>query len=71
MSEVALLKKAVPGLEAEEAKLAVEISEQLMGLPNILDECVPDGEDEYENELIKELGKNRLLISRRVIMLNW
>ena len=57
MSEVALLKKAVPELEAEEAKLAAEISEQLMGLPNILDECVPDGEDEDENELIKEVGQ--------------
>ena len=46
MSEVALLKKAVPELEAEEAKIAAEISSQLMGLPNILDERVPDGEDE-------------------------
>lgn len=57
MSEVALLKKAVPELEAEEAKMAAEISDHLMGLPNILDERVPDGEDEDENELIKEIGK--------------
>ena len=57
MSEVALLKKAVPEIEAEEAKIAVEISSQLMGLPNILDERVPDGEDEDENELIKVVGQ--------------
>ncbi len=57
MSEVALLKKVVPELEAEEAKLAAEISEQLMGLPNILDQSVPDGEDEDENELIREVGQ--------------
>ena len=57
MSEVALLKKAVPELEAEEAKIAAEISSQLMGLPNILDERVPDGEDEDENELIKVVGQ--------------
>jgi seryl-tRNA synthetase len=57
MSEVALLKKSVPELEAEESKLAAEISEQLMGLPNILDSRVPDGEDENENELLKEVGQ--------------
>ena len=57
MSEVALLKKVVPELEAEEAKLAAEILDHLMGLPNILDERVPDGEDEDENELIKEVGQ--------------
>ena len=57
MSEVALLKKAVPELEAEEAKIAAEISSKLMGLPNILDERVPDGEDEDENELIKVVGQ--------------
>ena len=56
MSEVALLKKSVSKLESEEAKLSAEISEKLMGLPNILDERVPDGEDEDENELIREVG---------------
>ena len=57
LSEAALLKKAVPELETEEAKIAAEISSQLMGLPNILDERVPDGEDEDENELIKVVGQ--------------
>jgi seryl-tRNA synthetase len=57
LSEVAELKKSVPGLEEKEAKLAVEILDRLMGLPNLLDERVPYGKNEDENELIREVGE--------------
>ena len=46
----------MPALEAEEAELAAQITDQLISLPNILDAVVPDGEDEDENELVRTSG---------------
>jgi len=56
IAEVAELKQSIPLLEAEQASFETQISEQLMSLPNILDRCVPDGVDENENELVREVG---------------
>lgn len=56
MAEVAALKQSVPALEAEEAAVAAQIHDQLISLPNILDERVPEGEDEDQNELVREVG---------------
>ena len=56
MAEVAELKQSVPALEAEEAALAAQLTEQLISLPNILDAAVPDGEDEDQNELVRDVG---------------
>ena len=56
MAEVAELKQSIPALETEEAALAAQITEQLISLPNILDAAVPDGEDEDQNELVREVG---------------
>jgi len=56
MAEVADLKQSVPALEAEEAELAAQITDQLISLPNILDAVVPDGEDEDQNELVRTSG---------------
>lgn len=56
MAEVAELKQTIPVLEKQEGELAEQITNQLMELPNILDAVVPDGENENQNRLIKEVG---------------
>ena len=56
MAEVAELKQSMPTLEAEDTKLEQELNSQLMGMPNILEELVPDGADENDNELLRVVG---------------
>ena len=46
-------------MEAGAARLSIlqtEISDFLMGIPNLPDESVPTGKDETENKEIKTLG---------------
>ena len=57
MAEVADIKATAPEKEAEEAQLAEALNAHLMGLPNILDESVPQGDDEEDNALIRTVGE--------------
>lgn len=57
LAEVAALKEAIPALEAQEAELSQAINTHLFSIPNILDDIVPDGEDEDENELLRSVGE--------------
>ncbi|MGC6517942.1 MAG: serine--tRNA ligase [Candidatus Puniceispirillaceae bacterium] len=56
MAEVAAIKAQTPQKEAEEAALAQELTDHLMSLPNILDDSVPQGDDEDDNALIRVVG---------------
>lgn len=56
IDEVAQIKAQAPEKEAEEAELAAQLNTHLMSLPNILDESVPQGSDEDDNALMREVG---------------
>lgn len=56
MEEVAGIKTRMATIEAEEKSLADAITDHLMGLPNILDDAVPDGADENDNVLVRSHG---------------
>jgi seryl-tRNA synthetase len=56
MAEVTAMKDTMAEMEERERKLGEELSSILMGLPNILDENVPDGADEDSNQLIRSVG---------------
>jgi seryl-tRNA synthetase len=56
MAEVADLKQSIPALEAEDARLEQALTSHLMGLPNILEDFVPEGVDEVDNELLRVVG---------------
>ncbi|MEL0206098.1 MAG: serine--tRNA ligase [Alphaproteobacteria bacterium] len=51
------IKKQMPELEAREGELATQLDGMLLELPNILDNSVPDGADEDDNELIRSWGE--------------
>ncbi len=55
--EAAELGEGIAKLEAEMAALDEEVNSVLLGLPNVLDEAVPDGADETANLLIREWGR--------------
>ena len=57
IDEVAAIKAATPTKEAEEAELAGKLHEHLISIPNLLDESVPQGEDEEDNEFIRAVGE--------------
>ena len=57
LAEVAAIKEEIPALEAREAELDAQIHTHLISIPNILDVRVPDGADEAENELIRNVGE--------------
>ena len=57
MAEMAEIKEQMPTLEADEAVLAEQITAHLIGLPNILDDIVPDGADEEDNQLLRSWGE--------------
>ena len=57
MAEVAALKEALPGYEAEEARLGVELDTALAALPNLPAADVPDGADEDANQLVDRWGE--------------
>ncbi|MDB2325075.1 serine--tRNA ligase [Alphaproteobacteria bacterium] len=56
IAEVNEIKVQMPAVESEEADLAMQLDIWLMELPNLLDDAVPDGADEDENELIRTHG---------------
>ena len=57
MAEMAEIKEQMPALDAEEAALAEQITNHLISLPNILDDAVPDGADEEDNQLLRSWGE--------------
>ncbi|XDZ66874.1 serine--tRNA ligase [Alphaproteobacteria bacterium LSUCC0684] len=57
MAEVAAMKDSMGQMEERERQLAEDLGALLMGLPNILDEKVPDGADEVENQLVRSVGE--------------
>ena len=57
IDEVANIKASTPEKEAEEAAIASQLHEHLISIPNLLDESVPQGEDEDDNELIRLVGE--------------
>ena len=57
IAEVNDIKKQMPELEAREGELATQLDGMLFELPNILDNSVPDGADEDDNELIRSWGE--------------
>ena len=56
IAEVNDIKTKMPALETEEASLAKNLESRLLELPNLLDESVPDGDDEDQNQLIRTIG---------------
>jgi len=56
MAEVSAMKTSMAEMEERERHLGDELSNILMGLPNILDDNVPDGADEEANHLIRTVG---------------
>ncbi|MBO9601765.1 MAG: serine--tRNA ligase [Novosphingobium sp.] len=57
--EVAEIKRTLPELEAEEAKLSAELDLRLAALPNLPDAAVPDGADEDGNVEVARWGDQR------------
>ena len=57
LAEVAAIKEEIPALETKEAELEREINTHLISIPNILDDAVPDGADEQDNELLRSVGE--------------
>ncbi len=56
IAEVNDIKTKMPALETKEVSLAESLESRLLGLPNLLDESVPDGDDEDQNQLIRTIG---------------
>ena len=62
LAEVAKLKEDIPALETQEAELTKKINTHLISIPNILDDIVPDGEDEAENALLRSVGEKPVFL---------
>ena len=56
IAEVNDIKQQMPEIEAEENTLAAQLDGRLMELPNLLDNAVPAGNDEDDNELVRTHG---------------
>ena len=56
IAEVNDIKQQMPEIEAEENTLAAQLDGRLMELPNLLDDAVPAGDDEDDNELVRMHG---------------
>ena len=56
IAEVNDIKQQMPEIEAEENTLAAQLDGRLMELPNLLDDAVPAGDDEDDNELVRTHG---------------
>jgi len=57
MDEVSALKNQMSDLEERERTLGESLNQHLAGLPNILAEDVPDGDDEDENVELRKVGE--------------
>ncbi len=55
--EVADLKRRMAEVEAREQQLQGELDELLAGLPNVLSDDVPEGEDDADNVLVRSWGE--------------
>ena len=55
------MKAKLPALEAKESALAGKLEARLLELPNILDQSVPIGDDEMQNQLIRRVGDLSLI----------
>lgn len=56
VQEVAAIKKHLGDLEEQERTKAEALNQHLAGLPNIMDDDVPDGNDEDDNQEIRKCG---------------
>jgi len=56
-TEAAALRDEMVALETRAGRLDAEIKTVLEGLPNILDDDVPDGADETANVVVKQVGE--------------
>jgi seryl-tRNA synthetase len=56
IAEVNDIKTKMPALETEEVCLAKNLEALLLELPNLLDDSVPDGDNENQNQLIRIIG---------------
>lgn len=56
IKEVATLKSTVQELEVKDRELATEMDDLLSGIPNILKDDVPKGDDEDDNVEIRKFG---------------
>ena len=56
IAEVNDIKQQMPQIEGEESVLAAKLDSWLMELPNLLDDAVPAGDDEDDNELVRTHG---------------
>ena len=56
IAQVNVMKAKLPALEARESVLAGKLEAYLLELPNILDQSVPIGDDEAQNQLIRRVG---------------
>jgi seryl-tRNA synthetase len=59
IAEVNDIKQQMPEIEAEENTLAAQLDGRLMELPNLLDDAVPAGDNEDDNELVRTHGSIR------------
>ncbi|HEX8382397.1 MAG TPA: serine--tRNA ligase [Sphingomonas sp.] len=59
MTRVAVLKEALPRLEADETRIGDELNAALAALPNLPAADVPDGTDESGNFVVHERGDRR------------
>ena len=59
MTRVAVLKEALPRLEADETRIGDELNAALAALPNLPAADVPDGTDESGNFVVHERGARR------------
>ena len=57
MAEVGALKEQIQAGEQRVRELAGELEARLAEIPNVLDEDVPDGADESQNVLLRQLGR--------------
>ena len=64
MAEVGELKQAIQAGEEELRKRSAALDELLAGLPNLLDEDVPDGVDESANVEVRRWGSQRNFLVR-------
>lgn len=55
-AEVGEIKGQMDGVEAEEKQASDALSELLSGIPNVLDDDVPDGADEDDNREVRIVG---------------
>ncbi|MDA0784957.1 MAG: serine--tRNA ligase [Proteobacteria bacterium] len=56
-TEVGAIKGQMEAVEAEEKQAAEALNELLSGIPNVLDDDVPDGADEADNREVRVVGE--------------